>query len=405
DRTGFSVDDVRISEGGLMTFTVTRSGDAAADQTVDFATSIAAGDTAEADDFTANSGTLTFAAGVTSQTFTVQTSQDGIYEGAETFSVNLSNATNGGTIAPAGATGVGTIVDDGTGPGPFGPGPGPDNDTTSFSIGDMSISEGGLMTFTVTRSGDAAADQTVDFATSIAAGDNAEANDFTGNSGTLTFAAGETSKTFTVQTTQDGIYEGSETFTATLSNNSAGSTLGDATATGTIIDDGTGPGPFDPGPGPDNDTASFAVDSVSISEGGLMTFTVTRTGDAEADQSVNFSTLIGAGDNAEAADFTANSGTLTFAQGEVSKTFTVQTTQDAQYEGGETFTVQLDTPTNGATITTATGTGTILDDGTGPGPFDPTGPGTPDDDRTGFSVDDVRISEGGLMTFTVTRSG
>ncbi|MBN0990039.1 hypothetical protein JW498_22115, partial [Amphritea sp. RP18W] len=74
--------------------------------------------------------------------------------------------------------------------------------------------------------------------------------------------------------------------------------------------------------------------------GGLMTFTVTRTGDAEADQSVNFSTLIGAGDSAEAADFTANSGTLTFAQGEVSKTFTVQTTQDAQYEGGETFTVQ-----------------------------------------------------------------
>ncbi|MBN1009350.1 hypothetical protein, partial [Amphritea pacifica] len=58
-----------------------------------------------------------------------------------------------------------------------------------------------------------------------------------------------------------------------------------------------------------------------------------------------------------------------------------------------------------ATISTATGTGTILDDGTGPGPFDPAGPGTPDDDRTGFSVDDVQISEGGLMTFTVTRTG
>ncbi|MBN0989981.1 Calx-beta domain-containing protein, partial [Amphritea pacifica] len=96
-----------------------------------------------------------------------------------------------------------------------------------------------------------------------------------------------------MQTTQDGIYEGGETFTATLSNNSAGSTIADGTATGTIIDDGTGPGPFNPGPGPDNDTASFAVDSVSVSEGGLMTFTVTRTGDAEADQSVNFSTLIG----------------------------------------------------------------------------------------------------------------
>ncbi|MBN0990037.1 Calx-beta domain-containing protein, partial [Amphritea pacifica] len=78
-----------------MTFTVTRTGDAAADQTVDFATSIGAGDSAEAADFIANSGTLTFAAGVTSQTFTVQTTQDAVFEGDETFSVNLSNATNG----------------------------------------------------------------------------------------------------------------------------------------------------------------------------------------------------------------------------------------------------------------------------------------------------------------------
>ncbi|WP_232849047.1 Calx-beta domain-containing protein, partial [Amphritea pacifica] len=96
----------------------------------------------------------------------------------------------------------------------------------------MSVSEGGLMTFTVTRSGDAADAQTIDFATSIGAGDTAEANDFTGNSGTLTFAPGVTSQTFTVQTTQDGIYEGGETFTATLSNNSAGSTIADGTATG-----------------------------------------------------------------------------------------------------------------------------------------------------------------------------
>ncbi|MBN0988980.1 retention module-containing protein, partial [Amphritea pacifica] len=302
----YSIADVQVSEGGLMTFTVTRTGGTQA-ATIDFATSIESGDTAEVADFTANSGTLTFASGVTSQTFTVQTTQDAIFEGPETFTVRLDNPTNGGEIEDGVA--VATIVDDGTGPVPPG-GPGaPDDDTTSFSIGDVSVSEGGLMTFTVTRTGDAEADQSIDFATSISGTDTAEANDFTGNSGTLTFAPGVTSQTFTVQTTQDSIYEGSETFTVTLDNNSVGSTISDATAVATIIDDGSGPGPFNPGPGPDNDTASFAVDSVSVSEGGLMTFTVTRTGDAEADQSVNFSTLIGAGDSAEAADFTANSGT------------------------------------------------------------------------------------------------
>ncbi|WP_019621311.1 beta strand repeat-containing protein, partial [Amphritea japonica] len=164
--------------------------------------------------------------------------------------------------------------------------------------------------------------------------------------------------------------------------------IADATATGTILDDGTGPGPFDPtGPGtPDDDTTEFSVDSVSISEGGLMTFTVTRTGDAEADQSVNFSTLIGAGDSAEAADFTNNSGTLTFATGVTTQTFTVQTTQDTQYEDDETFTVLLDTPTGGATIATATGTGTITDN----------------DTRPTLTVADQSVVEGDSGTTTIT---
>ncbi|WP_299198383.1 retention module-containing protein, partial [uncultured Amphritea sp.] len=263
----YSVADVQVSEGGLMTFTVTRTGGTQAGS-IDFSTRIGSGDTAETADFAANSGTLIFAAGEVSKTFTVQTVQDSVYEGPETFTVSLDNPSNGGEIEDGSA--VATIVDDGTGPGPFGPGSGPDNDTTSFSIGDVSVSEGGLMTFTVTRTGDAEADQTVDFSTSIGGSDTAETNDFTTNSGTLIFAPGETSKTFTVQTTQDSVFEGSETFTVSLDNNSVGSTIGDATAVATIIDDGTGPGPFGPGPGPDNDTASFAVDSVSISEGGLM---------------------------------------------------------------------------------------------------------------------------------------
>jgi len=158
-----------------MTFTVTRTGNSAVTQDVDFATSIEGGDTAEIGDFTGNTGTLSFAAGVTSQTFTVQTTQDAAFEGAETFTATLTNATNGGIITDA--TAVGTIVDDGTGPGPFDPaGPGtPDDDSTAFSIGDVSISEGGLMTFTVTRTGDAEAAQTVDFATGIGGGDTAEA--------------------------------------------------------------------------------------------------------------------------------------------------------------------------------------------------------------------------------------
>ena len=406
DTPRFSVADVNVSEGGLMTFTVTRAGDAAATQTVDFTTSIAGTDTAELADFTPNSGTLTFASGVTSQTFGVQTTQDVPYEGAETFSATLSNNSTGSIIVDAVA--VGTILDDGTGSGPFGPGPNADDDRPGFSVADVNVSEGGLMTFTVTRAGDAAATQTVDFTTSIAGTDTAELADFTPNSGTLTFASGVTSQTFGVQTTQDVPYEGAETFSATLSNNSTGSIIVDAVAVGTILDDGTGSGPFGPGPNADDDRPGFSVADVNVSEGGLMTFTVTRAGDAAATQTVDFTTSIAGTDTAELADFTPNSGTLTFASGVTSQTFGVQTTQDVPYEGAETFSATLSNNSTGSIIVDAVAVGTILDDGTGSGPFGP-GPNADDDRPVIFiaptSLGSSNVSEPNYALFTLTRTG
>ncbi|NOQ16392.1 MAG: retention module-containing protein, partial [Methyloprofundus sp.] len=181
-----------------------------------------------------------------------------------------------------------SIVDDGTGT-PENPDNDPDNNNTGFSVNDVEISEGGLMTFTVTRSGDAEAEQSVRFGTSITGSNNAEVGDFSANSGLLTFAPGVSSQTFTVQTTQDSIYEGTETFTVSLSDNSTGSTIVDGTGIGSIVADGTGT-PENPDNDPDNDNTGFSVNDVEISEGGLMTFTVTRSGDAEAEQSVRFGT-------------------------------------------------------------------------------------------------------------------
>ena len=74
---------------------------------------------------------------------------------------------------------------------------------------------------------------TVEYATSDGTAESG--TDFTAASGTLTFAAGETSKTVSVATTDDSADEEDETFTLTLSN-PADATLGDAAATGTIVD-------------------------------------------------------------------------------------------------------------------------------------------------------------------------
>ena len=105
----------------------------------------------------------------------------------------------------------------------------------SLGVADASVTEaeGATLDFAVTMSRAASETVTVDWATSDG---SAEAgSDYTADSGTLTFKAGETSKTVSVSVLDDAVNEGAETMTLTLSNVSgAGVWLSDATATGTI---------------------------------------------------------------------------------------------------------------------------------------------------------------------------
>src|SRR5258706_309709 len=95
--------------------TVTRTGDTTLAATVDYAT--ASGTATSGVDFTGvSTTTLNFAAGVGTMTVNVPITiaNDTTYEGAETFFINLTNATN---AVISDSQGVGTIKDDGTGSG------------------------------------------------------------------------------------------------------------------------------------------------------------------------------------------------------------------------------------------------------------------------------------------------
>ncbi len=106
--------------------------------------------------------------------------------------------------------------------------------TPALGVADASAAEGSAVAFTVSLS-EASSDQvTVEYATS--GGTATSGTDFTAASGTLTFAANETSKTVSVATTDDTVDEANEIFTLTLSS-PTNATLRDSTATGTIIDD------------------------------------------------------------------------------------------------------------------------------------------------------------------------
>ncbi|MCK6549143.1 hypothetical protein L6R52_25095 [Myxococcota bacterium] len=359
-----SVNDATVTEGNTgsvnATFTVTLS--AASGQTVSVSWATANG-TATAADFTAGSGTLTFAAGVTSQTFTVAVTGDVLDEVNETFTVTLSAPVNA-TLADA--SGTGTITDD--------------DATPSLTIADVTVAEGNTGTvnavFTVTLS--AASGQTVTADWATANGSAVAPADYAAGSGTLTFAAGVTSQTITIAVAGDVLDEANETFTVTLSN-AVNATLADASGAGTITDDDAAP--------------ALAIGDVTITEGnaGTVSASFTVTLSAASGQTVTASWATANGTATAPADYVAGSGTLTFAAGVTSQTVTVTVNADVLDEINETFTVTLSAPVN-ATIGDGSGLGTITDD----------------DATPTLSITDATVTEGNAGTvtasFTVTLS-
>ncbi len=109
-----------------MDFTVSLERAQAGTVTVDYAT--ANGSAVAPGDYTAATGTVTFAPGDTSETVTVRPTTTPWLSPTETFDVNLSGATGNAVIADG--LGVGTIVDNDVEP------------QRQISINDVSVAEG-----------------------------------------------------------------------------------------------------------------------------------------------------------------------------------------------------------------------------------------------------------------------
>jgi len=228
-----------------------------------------------------------------------------------------------------------------------------------FDLGSGASGGGGTTvphaTFLVTLSTPATQAVTVDWQTVPGTADN---TDFVAASGTVTFAPGEQSKTISIAISPDTLVENNETFTVVLSN-PHGATVADGTGVGTIVNDDT-PAPVVP---------TLAINDASITEGdsgtSQMTFTVKLSQAASGPVTVNYATANGTA--IAGSDYTAASGTLTFAAGETSKTIAVAIAGDTVVEPNETFTVNLSAP-SGATIAHASATGTIVDNDVAPPP-------------------------------------
>jgi hypothetical protein len=218
-----STSDCLATEGdaGQASCTFTISLSSASSFPISVAYTTADGTAVAGQDYAAASGTLTLAAGSTSQPLSVAVIGDLLDEADETFTLTLSSPVNA-TLADG--QGIGTIVDNDPQP--------------SVSVGDCAVLEGNAgtvpCTFTVSLSAPSSFTVNVSYAT--ADGTATAGSDYTVTSGTLTFAPGSATQTLTVPVLGDGIVEVDETFFVNLTGPS-NATLGDAQGVGTIGDD------------------------------------------------------------------------------------------------------------------------------------------------------------------------
>jgi hypothetical protein len=373
----FSINDVTVVEGNsgstTATFLVSLSAASTSTVSVRFATNDG---TAQApNDYVSQTGTLTFAPGEISKSIITAVVGDTIVEPDEFFTMDLSNPV-GATIADS--RGVATIRDDET-TGPL-----------SVSIDDVTVTEGNTGTtnavFRVALSASSGQTVTVDFAT--ANGTASAPSDFTAQNGTLTFSGGATVAFIVVPVVGDTTDESTETFRVDLSN-ATNATLGDASATGSILDDD--------GSSPPPSTPSLSINDVSVTERdsgtGSAVFTVRLSNASTQNVTVNFTTADGTAHGGE--DFVAQTSQLTFAPGELAKTIAVAIQGDTIDEADETFFVNL-SGAAGATIADSQGLGTIRDND-----------GTTVPEST-IAIDNINVTEGDSGTsnavFTVTLS-
>ncbi|MBX7185677.1 MAG: hypothetical protein K1Y01_11080 [Vicinamibacteria bacterium] len=342
----FSINDVAVGEGisgnTPMVFTVNVSPTPTAAIGVSFSIASTGGASAGFDYVCpacafANgiySGSLQFSAGETSKQILVNAIGDSAIEGDETFIVTLASPTGGAVIADD--QGIGTILND---------------DGPIFSLTDATVTEGDsgspTAVFTVVLSQTWTSSLTVNYQT--ADGTATAGSDYTAVSGTLTFAAGEASKTVSVPINPDTNIEPNETFFLNLSGASGIATISDPQGVGTILAD---------------DGNRLTINDRTTKEGNSgtknVTFTVTLTPSVSSTVTVDYATADGTA--SAGSDYQSTSGTLTFASGETSKQVVVVVNGDSVQEAYERFYVQLSNASANAVVADDSGQGTITNE-------------------------------------------
>ena len=330
----FSAKDITVLEDVVnAVIRVERVGGTKGALSVSYATE---GGTATAgSDYTAVSGTLTFAEGETEKTILLPVANDGVTEPEETVGLILSGTPDLEALGGKYQTVVHIV--EATTP------------IVMFLDAQTNIGypEGnvGNVTVNIPVHLNAQTSKTVTASYSVAAGSALPNVDFIPGSGTLTFNPGTDTQNIPVQFIGDTLDENNETFALSLSN-IVNATMQFPTNFVPIIDDDSPP--------------LLSVTDVGVVEGAgaKATFSIALNVPSGRSLQVSYSTANGTA--TAGSDYTPTSGTLVFAAGETLKQVEVPILTDGSAESDETFFLNLNNPIR-ATIADGQGVGTIVD--------------------------------------------
>ncbi len=280
-----------------------------------------------------NTGTISWADGdMADKTLDVNINRDTRWEGNETMDLVLTPLTGLATLGSPN-TAVLTIVDDEDRPGAI-----------ALTASNYSVDEdAGTATITATRTGGYNGAVSIHYATTTG-GTATAGTDYTPKSGNLSWANGDTvAKTFTISILNNSAQAGDKTVNLALTSPAGGATLaaGQDTAVLTISDDEAKAG-----------TIALTTATYSVDENvGTVTITATRTRGSIGQVGVHYATDPGDSTATAGSDYAANSGDLSWGNGETgSRTFTITILPDSEVEGNESVAFSLSSPTGGATL-------------------------------------------------------
>ena len=224
------------------------------------------------------------------------------------------------------------------------------NGRARLDVSALNLNEtAGSASITVSRTGNTSDALIVQYRT--VSGTARSPADFSAILGSLTFAAGETTKTLLVPILDDALDEDAETFMLVLSDfNAVGESAGSLSSTLLAIAD-------------DDPTPSISIDDVSVVEGtgGTKTAEFTLTLSAASGRFIAIAANTISLTASAGSDFQSTLFIVGFDPGITSQKMSLVIFSDNTYEDDETFRLDLENPLN-VTIARGQGFGTIIND-------------------------------------------